>query len=99
MTATKTIALVDYEWSGHRGMYLKLYTQLLLELGVNVLVLTREPELMQVYLDSLANGQGVGARVYKLEQVDSENYKFPKFKELQLLLRKWGNVAQVLAHA
>lgn len=96
MQNNKVVALVDYSWSGHRGMYLKLYTEILLELGARVIVLTEEPELMKEYVENLPDEAVQKTAVFKLDQVDAENFRFPRMRELQLLLRKWRNVANVL---
>lgn len=43
----KTIALIDPHWEGHHSVYLKLYSEALLELGFKVFVLCPQPDTLQ----------------------------------------------------
>lgn len=90
----KTIALVDPFWSGHHPTYIKIYSQILLELGHQVIVLCPEPEELKKYITNRC--QDSVSRFHAFELCAPVSRQFlPHLLRLKLMsVEFWHNTAK-----
>jgi glycosyltransferase involved in cell wall biosynthesis len=95
----KTIALFDPFWSGHHPMYLKLFSEVVLSLGVEVMIFCANPKAMQELMSGSSARYGNMIQYFEIPAPRESSFPIHILRPALYGFKLWRSAEQAIRGA